>query len=107
MTFALGKEIIKETESYTHLGLACDNFKYLSTKKPLTEAGNKLRGTLLSIINSGIHTQRLNPITSRTIYSSIVIPKALYGCELWNKYSLTDIRKLETSQTCKSWVAIP
>jgi hypothetical protein len=40
-TFVLGKEIIKETESYTHLGLACD--KYLSTKKPLTEAGNKLR----------------------------------------------------------------
>jgi hypothetical protein len=42
--FVLGKEIIKETESYTHLGLACD--KYLSTQKPLTEAGNRLRGTV-------------------------------------------------------------
>jgi hypothetical protein len=37
-TQQLGKEIIKETESYTHLGLACD--KYSSTEKPSTEAGN-------------------------------------------------------------------
>ena len=36
------------------------------------------------LINSGIHEGGLNPITSMRIYKSVVLQKALYGCELWN-----------------------
>jgi hypothetical protein len=94
-TFFIGRERINEVEYYTHLGIECD--KYMSTKKLFYDAANKLRGTLLSIVNSGIHPAHINPITSRTIYRSVVLPKALYGCELWNVYSASDIRTLELS----------
>ena len=36
-------------------------------------------------------------MTSRTICCSVIIPCALYGCELWNRYSSTDMQNLETS----------
>lgn len=51
----------------------------------------------LSICNSGIHPKNLNSLTSRTIYNSVVIPKALYGCELWGNVSGCDLEKLERS----------
>ncbi|XP_053398165.1 uncharacterized protein LOC128556626 [Mercenaria mercenaria] len=92
-SFTLGRETIQEVECYTHLGLITDTF--LSTYKPICKACTKLRGTFLNISSSGIHPVALNPITSRTIYRSIVIPKSLYGCELWNMYSKTDMLKLE------------
>ena len=58
--------------------------KYFSLDESVKEAASKLKGTFLSLINSGIHEGGLNSITSKRIYKSVVLPKALYGCELWN-----------------------
>ncbi|XP_060587399.1 uncharacterized protein LOC132742907 [Ruditapes philippinarum] len=57
--FKLGNEVIKETKSYKHLGIETE--KTLNTKKPIFDAGNKLRGTLLSIHNNGINPQLFKP----------------------------------------------
>ena len=42
------------------------------------------------------HTSRKpEPLTSRTIYKYVVIPKALYDCEMRSTLSNIDIAKLE------------
>jgi len=92
-SFHMGQQQIEIVDQYTHLGITCD--KYLSTHLLIQEACRRLRGTFLSKCNSGIHAENLNPLTSRTIYKSVVIPKALYGCEMWSYLSNTDIAKLE------------
>ena len=91
----LGDNPVSEGESYVHLGIKCDSF--LQTKNCVAEACNRIRGTFLSICNSGVHPAALNPISSRVLYNSVVLPKSLYGCELWNNISETDILKLERS----------
>ena len=92
-SFHMGQQQIDIVDQYTHLGITYD--KVLSTHLLIQEACCRLRGTFLSICNSGIHPENLNPLTSRTIYKSVVIPKALYGCVIWSNLSNTDIAKLE------------
>ena len=60
--------------------------KYGTIDDNVKEAASKLKGPFLNLINSGVHEGGLNPITSKSIYKAVVLPKALYGCELW--YSL-------------------
>ncbi|KAH3873049.1 hypothetical protein DPMN_036274 [Dreissena polymorpha] len=60
--FKLGTHTIKEASSYVHLGLKCDPF--LRSTGMVDDACNKLRGTYLSIVNSGISPFALNPSTS-------------------------------------------
>ncbi|KAH3798703.1 hypothetical protein DPMN_152305 [Dreissena polymorpha] len=61
------------------------------------DACSKLRGAYLSIVNGGISPLSLNPSTSIKVFNSIMIPKALYGCELWTSMSAEDKIKLERS----------
>ena len=89
----LGNKPLAEVEQYTHLGIVCD--KFMNIESSVKDSYNKLRGTFLGIVNSGIHPNGLNPLTSVTIYKSVVLPKALYGCELWNSLTLGDLNMLE------------
>ena len=77
------------------LGVKCD--KFLSSQCCVRDACTKQRGTLLSITNIGFPVNCLNPISLRTIYISIVVPKTLYGCEVWDTLSTTDMQSLESS----------
>ena len=95
-SFHMGQQQTEIVDQYTHLGITCD--KYLSTHLLIQEACRRLRGTFLRICNNGIHPENLNPLTSRTIYKYVVIPKALYGCEMWSNLSNTDIAKLERAR---------
>ena len=85
-SFHMDQQQIDIVDQYTHLGITCD--KYVSTQLLIQEACRRLRGTFLSICNSGIHPGNLNPLTSRNIYKFVVIPKALYGCEMWSNTGL-------------------
>ena len=69
----------------------------MSIADSVRRASTKLRGTFLSLVNSGLHPHGLNPLTFLTIYKSVVLPKALYGCELWSSLSLANITQLECS----------
>ena len=77
----LGNEIVPEKDQYKHLGIICD--KNLGLDDVIADARKKIKGTFLSIVSSGLHENGINPITSLHIYNSVVLPKALYGCELW------------------------
>ena len=78
----MGDARLEEDVLYKHLGVCLNKYLYIDDN--VKEAANKLKGTLLSLTNSGIHDGGLNPLTSKRIYKAVVIPKALYGCELWN-----------------------
>ena len=88
-----GNAQIEEGVEYKHLGVTCD--KTMSIDKNVKLACNKIRNTFLSLVNSGIHQDGLNPLTSKRIYNSVVLPKALYGCELWSNLNKNHITSLE------------
>ena len=92
-TWVLGNGSINEVDQYTHLGIVTDN--NLSSKHFVHKACHKLRGTYLSILNSGLHPQGLSPLALKTIYTSVVIPGALYGAELAVYLSKNDLNQLE------------
>ena len=58
-------------------------------------ASKKLRASFMSIIGVGSHHDQLNPITSKNIYPSICLPRAIFGCELWGILSKTEYQILE------------
>ena len=89
----MGDAYIEESTSYKHLGVQCD--KYLSLDENVKSASAKLKSTLLSLANCGIHEGGFNPLTSKHINKTIVLPKALYGCELWNNLFPKHLHMLE------------
>ena len=78
-TWKLGDDVITEKEQYKQL-----DDKYLNLDEIVADVCKKMKGTLLSIVNCGLHENGLDPITSKHIYNSVVLPKALNGCELWS-----------------------
>mgnify|MGYP000096070276 CR=1 FL=1 len=72
----------------------------LTDRQNVDNACSKLRGTMLSLLNNGINPDTNNPLTLRTLYYSCVIPKALYGSELWSCLSNSDMLRLERSHRC-------
>ena len=90
---ALGENFISEEVCYNHLGINLN--KYLNFNENIDISCRKLRSTLLSLVNVGLHPEGLNPMTAYKIYKSVVIPKALYGCEIWPSQSKTRQLQLE------------
>lgn len=92
LPFYLGPDPIPFANGYKHLGVKCDNV--LSSSESMRDACNKLRGTYLNICNIGIDPEHFSAKTLSHIYSSTIVPKAIYGCELWNNYSKHDENQL-------------
>ena len=89
----LGNSLITEVENYNHLGIICN--KYMKISVNIDESCRKLKSTLLGLMNVGIHDNGLLPPTSMKIYKSVVLPRALYGCELWSSPATCHISQLE------------
>ena len=89
----LGTNVISEVDNYTHLGVLCN--KQMKTSLNVEESCKKLKSTLFGLVNVGLHENGLLPTTSLKIYKSIVMPKALYGCELWFGLNNTQITMFE------------
>ena len=85
--------MVEETSEYKHLGIMLN--KYMSLIVNIDESCSKLKPTVLSIVNSGINETVFHPVTSFHLYKSIVVPKGLYGAELWNYLSLRQEKILE------------
>ncbi|MCG8048280.1 MAG: reverse transcriptase family protein, partial [Candidatus Thiodiazotropha endolucinida] len=88
----LGPNNVDEAENYKHLGVDCS--KYLELKVNLKACVDKLKGTFMSIANCGLMSD-FNPLSCKKIYNTVVLPKALYGCETWNPLRSNDILFLE------------
>ncbi len=92
-TWNIGPNVIDECEHYTHLGINLN--RSLSLKPCVQEACRKLRATFFILINCGVDRHGLNPLSSKSLYKSIVIPRALYGSALWNDLSQSDLSVVE------------
>lgn len=79
----LGTEQIQETENYVHLGIN----KYLNNDVNVAKACEKLRSTLLGLKSVGLHNDGLHPLMAFKVHKSVVLPRALFGCELWLQLS--------------------
>ena len=88
-----GNVCIEEGTQYKHLGVVCD--KNMSIDVSVKDACNKLRSTFLSLVNCGIYEDGLTPLSVRRIYNAVVLPKALYGCELWSNIQSSHLVSLE------------
>ena len=91
----LGNANLSETDKYTHLGIVCT--KKMDVKANIVKASSQIRIIFFGLISSSFSEQDLNPLTWKRIYKTIVLPKALYGCELWSNMSQTDMLLLERS----------
>ncbi|XP_063431682.1 uncharacterized protein LOC134714370 [Mytilus trossulus] len=103
----LYNDIIPLVTSAKHVGILL-NCKFRSMDQTLN-ACRVLRSTALSVLNSGIHPSILNPLTCSKIILQICYSKALYGCELWNNLTQTEITMLERSHrfVCKIIQGLP
>ena len=60
----------------------------------IKDACSKTKSTFFNLINHGINESGFCPFTSKHLYTSVVLPKALYGSELWSCMSVI-LRKLK------------
>ena len=90
----VGSSIAQEVESHTHCGVELTTKKSsISVTKTLCRKG---RGIMLSLHRVGLGD--LNPLTYTKLYKTIVLPSALFGCELWSNISETEYEMLERMQ---------
>lgn len=87
--FFLGKFKIDEVEQHTHVGIILNKF---NSKDRTKSACRKGRGVMVSLNQSGLTKAWLTPLPLVRLYKTVVLPRALHGCELWN--SITKEEKL-------------
>ncbi|MEW8545933.1 MAG: reverse transcriptase family protein, partial [Candidatus Thiodiazotropha sp.] len=93
--WTLGPNQVLERTSYIHLGIECN--KEMKISGSTTDCCSKIRKTFFSILNSGLSEFDLHPLTLKKIYETVVLPKALYGCEFWQNIANSDLLKVERS----------
>ncbi|MCG8044308.1 MAG: reverse transcriptase family protein, partial [Candidatus Thiodiazotropha endolucinida] len=91
----LGTEELRETDNYTHLGVICT--KNMDTKLNIDVAASQIRRIFFGLVSSSFSEHDLHPLTWKSIYETVVLPKALYGCEMWMNITHSDMLKLERS----------
>ena len=79
-TFRLGNDRVRERTHYDHVGIRASIFE--DDTSGLEERVSKARRTLNAISGLGIRQCGLTIRTCNTIFWSVVVPIALYGCEL-------------------------
>ena len=89
----LGSEQVLEFDDVTHVGIIIS--KNMCNSKGIKEACSKGRGCFMGLAGSGVRPSGLSPITIGKLYKTIVLPRALYGCELWNGLTVDSKVRLE------------
>jgi hypothetical protein len=88
----LYNHVIDKVSNYSHVGITLD----ISKKNiSITNASAKMRGGLMSILGSRINVSSLSCVTAVKLYRTIVLPRGLYGAELWCRLTKADMSKLE------------
>jgi len=86
---------LPEVSNYKHLGLTQSQ----AGKHPynVDEVKSAIRGSFLSLANRLSDRASANPSTLGKLYTTCVLPRCLFGCELWNCITRKDIQQLEVA----------
>jgi hypothetical protein len=87
----LGENALEIVDSYTHVGIKLDSSG--SSLSRTTEACAKGKKTFAAACGFGINP--MSPSSASKIYQTVVLPRCLYGCELWSNMSYTETQGLE------------
>ena len=93
--FMLGPAKVREVTEYDHVGVKTSIFPGNPTG--IEERVGKARRALNAISGLGIRKKGLNIATCNVIFWTVIVPIALYGCELWH-LNCDSIKILETFQ---------
>ena len=91
----LGSEQMLETDEFKHLGIVCT--KKMDMWVNAIEAASLIRRMFFGQISTCFSEHDLHPLTWKRIYETVILPKALYGSELWTNLSETSKTVLERS----------
>lgn len=92
----LGETSLILSESTMHLGIR--QSQNTRSKARTSECCQKGKNAFFALLTLGVKPLGLNPITSANLYRKIIIPSVLYGCELWNHLTQSEIDELNRLQ---------
>ena len=92
-TWKYSNSIRREETQYKHLSSV--QTKRMVYPGDVANTAQILTGTVLSLRSCGANG--INPISAMKLYTSIVLPRALYGCGLWSNIDNSSMLKLEVA----------
>ncbi|KAI8495031.1 hypothetical protein Bbelb_270170 [Branchiostoma belcheri] len=88
----MGANNIAEVSHVTHVGVQHES--KLQSANAIDSACKKGRGKVGAIAATGLEGRLLNPVTTKKLYNTLVLPSMLHGCEFWNP-TTSEMEKLE------------
>ncbi|XP_078665516.1 uncharacterized protein LOC144907947 [Branchiostoma floridae x Branchiostoma belcheri] len=88
----MGANNIEEVSHVTHVGVQHES--KLQSANAIDSACKKGRGKVGAIAATGLEGRLLNPVTTKKLYNTLVLPSMLHGCEFWNP-TTSEMEKLE------------
>jgi hypothetical protein len=92
----LGNELIQIAKSKVHLGIPI--MSDMKNTEAVIKACDKGKKSLHGLFGICDFQRKCKPITHIKLYRKIVLPSALYGCELWTNWTTNNIRSLRKMQ---------
>lgn len=90
--WVMGASEIPEARTVTHVGI--QHSSNTTSAAAIESACRKGKGRISAILSTGLEGHTPNPLVTKILYHTIVIPSMLHGCELWYP-TQTDLMKLE------------
>jgi hypothetical protein len=89
--FTLYDKAIEEVIECSHVGVILN--AYQNNSKQISNCVSNVRGGLMAILGSGV--DGMSCLSAIKLYKSIVLPRGLYGAELWSELSKNEVSKVE------------
>ncbi|CAC5378926.1 unnamed protein product [Mytilus coruscus] len=86
--------LMNATVTYAETLLDCSRRTFGRTDM----ACKKLKRNLHSLYNIGVNPNGMSPVANTVIWKRVILPCALYACELWVQLNSTEIGMLEQAQ---------